>query len=86
MKSHIESLKSESEAVGQLNTDVQALTTRLANLEAQGKFVVARFRQNYYMPAYCRIYGIHEHFNITLNCPERFVIIMMTMMDRVFFF
>ncbi|KAI0211367.1 hypothetical protein LSAT2_003807 [Lamellibrachia satsuma] len=35
MKSHIELLKSESEAVGQPNTDVQALTTRLANLEAQ---------------------------------------------------
>jgi len=43
MKDKIESLKSESEAVAQLNTNLQSLNTRMNDLEAKGRCVVAGF-------------------------------------------
>ena len=40
MKEKIESLKSESEAVAQLNTNLQSLSSRMNDLEAKGRCVV----------------------------------------------
>jgi len=45
MKDKIESLKSESEAVAQLNTNLQSLNTRMNDLEAKGRCVIAGCRR-----------------------------------------
>ena len=42
MKEKIESLKSESEAVAQLNTNLQSLSSRMGALDAKGRFHRAR--------------------------------------------
>ena len=43
MKEKIESLESESEAVAQLNTNLQSLSSRMNDLEAKGRCVVTGF-------------------------------------------